>query len=60
VTMMQKDMSLALEMGKRLSVPLPTAAVANEFLTAARSLGLADKDFASLFHVLARLSGVTP
>ncbi len=58
VTMMQKDMTLALEMGKRLSVPLPTTAVANEFLTAARAQGLAEKDFASIFQVLARLSGV--
>jgi 3-hydroxyisobutyrate dehydrogenase-like beta-hydroxyacid dehydrogenase len=59
VTLMQKDMSLALEMGRRLSVPLPTTAVTNEFLTAARGAGLADKDFAAVFHLLAHLSGVT-
>jgi 3-hydroxyisobutyrate dehydrogenase-like beta-hydroxyacid dehydrogenase len=59
MTMMQKDMSLALEMGRELSVPLPTTAVTNEFLSAARGAGLADKDFAALFHLLARLSGVT-
>ena len=58
VTMMQKDMTLALEMGRRLSVPLPTTAVTNEFLTAARGAGLADKDFAAMFHLLAQLSGV--
>jgi 3-hydroxyisobutyrate dehydrogenase-like beta-hydroxyacid dehydrogenase len=57
--MMQKDTTLALEMGRRLSVPLPTTAVANEFLTAARGMGLADKDFAAIFHVLAQMSGVT-
>jgi 3-hydroxyisobutyrate dehydrogenase-like beta-hydroxyacid dehydrogenase len=57
--MMQKDMSLALEMGRRLSVPLPTTAVTNEFLTAARGAGLEKKDFAALFHLLAQLSGVT-
>jgi 3-hydroxyisobutyrate dehydrogenase-like beta-hydroxyacid dehydrogenase len=57
--MMQKDMSLALEMGRRLAVPLPTTAVANEFLTAARGVGLEKKDFAAVFHLLAQLSGVT-
>lgn len=58
--MMQKDTGLALEMGKRLGVPLPTTAIANEFLTAGRATGLADKDFAAIFHVLARLAGVQP
>jgi 3-hydroxyisobutyrate dehydrogenase-like beta-hydroxyacid dehydrogenase len=56
--MMQKDLNLALEMGRRLSVLLPTTAVTNEFLTAARGAGLADKDFAAAFHPLARMSGV--
>ncbi len=59
MNMMQKDMTLALEMGRELSVPLPTTAVTNEFLTAARGAGLADKDFAAMFELLARLSGVT-
>ena len=58
VDMMQKDMTLALELGRQLDVPLPTTAVTNEFLTAARGLGLAEQDFAILFEVLARLSGV--
>jgi 3-hydroxyisobutyrate dehydrogenase-like beta-hydroxyacid dehydrogenase len=58
VKMMQKDTSLALEMGRRLGVPLPTGAVANEMLTAARGLGLEEKDCAALFQLLATLSGV--
>ena len=58
VNMMQKDMLLALEMGRQLDVPLPTTAVANEMLTAARGMGLAELDFAVLFRVLARMSGV--
>ena len=58
VNMMQKDMNLALEMGRQLNVPLPTTAVANEFLTAARGMGLAKKDFAVMFDVLAQMSGV--
>jgi 3-hydroxyisobutyrate dehydrogenase-like beta-hydroxyacid dehydrogenase len=58
VNMMQKDMLLALEMGRQLDVPLPTTAVTNEMLTAARGMGLARKDFAILFEVLARMAGV--
>lgn len=60
VNMMQKDMNLALELGRQLDVPLPTTAATNEFLTAARGMGLAKKDFAVVFDVLARMSGVTP
>jgi len=58
MNMMQKDMKLALEMGHRLEVPLPTAAVTNEMLTAARAAGLSKKDFAAMFQVLAGMSGV--
>jgi 3-hydroxyisobutyrate dehydrogenase-like beta-hydroxyacid dehydrogenase len=58
VNMMQKDLLLALEMGRELDVPLPTTAVTNEMLTAARGMGLADKDFAVVFEVLARLAGL--
>ena len=60
VRMMQKDTTLALELGRDLGVPLPTAAVANEFLTAARGLGLEEEDCAALFQVLAKLAGVMP
>jgi len=58
VNMMQKDMMLALNMGRQLDVPLPTTAVTNEFLTAARGMGLAKQDFAVVFDVLARMAGV--
>jgi 3-hydroxyisobutyrate dehydrogenase-like beta-hydroxyacid dehydrogenase len=58
VNMMQKDMNLALELGRRLDVPLPTTAATNEMLTAARGLGLAKKDFAALFDALAAMSGL--
>jgi 3-hydroxyisobutyrate dehydrogenase len=57
VNMMQKDMLLALELGRQLDVPMPTTAVTNEFLTAARGIGMAEKDFAVVYEVLARLSG---
>jgi len=58
VNMMQKDMLLALEMGRQLDVPLPATATTNEILTAARGMGLASRDFAVIFEVLAKLSGV--
>jgi 3-hydroxyisobutyrate dehydrogenase-like beta-hydroxyacid dehydrogenase len=58
VNMMRKDMVLALEMGRQLDVPLPTTAVTNEMLTAARGMGLAEFDFAVVFEALARMSGV--
>jgi hypothetical protein len=37
---------------------LPTTAVSNEMLTAARGMGMAKLDFACVFDVLARMSGV--
>jgi 3-hydroxyisobutyrate dehydrogenase-like beta-hydroxyacid dehydrogenase len=58
VNMMQKDLLLALDMGRELNVPLPTTAVTNEMLTAAGGMGLADKDFAVVFEVLARMAGL--
>jgi 3-hydroxyisobutyrate dehydrogenase-like beta-hydroxyacid dehydrogenase len=58
VNMMQKDMLLALELGRKVDVPMPTTAVTNEFLTAARGMGLVEKDFAVVFDVLAQMSGV--
>jgi len=56
--MMQKDMNLALELGREVDVPLPTTAITNELLTAARGMGLDHKDFAVVFDVLASLSGI--
>jgi 3-hydroxyisobutyrate dehydrogenase-like beta-hydroxyacid dehydrogenase len=58
VNMMQKDLLLALEMGLNLDVPLPTTAITNQMLTSARAIGLAKKDFAILFEVLAKMAGL--
>jgi 3-hydroxyisobutyrate dehydrogenase-like beta-hydroxyacid dehydrogenase len=55
--MMQKDLRLALDLGRELEVPLPTTATCNEFLTAARAMGLGKQDFAVMFEVLRRMSG---
>jgi 3-hydroxyisobutyrate dehydrogenase-like beta-hydroxyacid dehydrogenase len=59
VNMMQKDMLLALELGRQVDVPLPTAAAANEMLTSARAIGLVHEDFAVMFDALAKMSGVS-
>ncbi len=58
VDMMQKDLELALGAGRQFDVPLPTTATVDEWLTAARAMGLAKQDFAVLFEVLARMSGL--
>lgn len=58
VNMMQKDLLLALDMGRQFDVPLPTVAVSNEFLTAARAMGLAEHDFFIVYRVLAKLAGI--
>lgn len=58
VNMMQKDLNLALELGRQVNVPLPTTAVTNEILTAARGMGFVEEDYAVIFKVLAQMSGL--
>jgi 3-hydroxyisobutyrate dehydrogenase-like beta-hydroxyacid dehydrogenase len=60
VLMMQKDLRLALELGRTLGVPLPATGVVQEMLTAARGLGVGHFDFAVVFDVIATLSGLAP
>jgi len=60
VPMIQKDLELALELGRQSGVPLPATALTQSMMTAARALGLGDHDFAVVFDVLARLSGLAP
>jgi len=58
VNMMQKDLKMVLELGMELGVSLPTTGLANQLLTAARGMGWEKEDFAMVFKVLARASGV--
>jgi len=58
VNMMQKDLLLALELGRTSDVPLPSVALSNELLTAARAMGMAHEDFAVMFDVLATMAGM--
>jgi 3-hydroxyisobutyrate dehydrogenase-like beta-hydroxyacid dehydrogenase len=58
VNLQQKDMLLALELGRKLGVALPTGAVANEMLNAARAMGLQDRDFSVVYEVYRTLGGM--
>src|SRR5690242_20883212 len=60
VDMMQKDLRLALDMARASAVALPSVALTNELLTAAKGMGLAHHDFAVLFDVLAQMSNLPP
>jgi 3-hydroxyisobutyrate dehydrogenase len=59
VSLMQKDIVLALETARQLSLPLPSAATADEMLTLARAAGYEHRDIAALFEVLAQLTSDT-
>jgi 3-hydroxyisobutyrate dehydrogenase-like beta-hydroxyacid dehydrogenase len=57
VTLQQKDMLLALELGRKLGSPVPLAAAANEMMNACRGLGIDHNDFVTAFEVYRRLGG---
>jgi 3-hydroxyisobutyrate dehydrogenase-like beta-hydroxyacid dehydrogenase len=54
--LMQKDIELALEAGKGLEIPLPTADRADEVLRHARALGYERRDIAALLQVLEQMA----
>ena len=54
VSLMHKDIRLALETGRELRVPLASARVADEALTEASERGYEHRDIAALFQTLAR------
>ena len=58
VTMIQKDLMLALDMGRDLEVPMPTSAITNEFLNVCRAQGFSDQDLAILYTVMRRMAGM--
>lgn len=59
VDLQQKDMLLALELGRRMGIPVPLGATANEMLNACRGLGLAHHDFVAVYEVYRRLGGMS-
>jgi 3-hydroxyisobutyrate dehydrogenase-like beta-hydroxyacid dehydrogenase len=56
VSLMQKDVALALDTGRELHIPLPSAATADQLLTLAQALGYERRDIAALYEVLAHLT----
>lgn len=59
VNLQQKDMLLALTLGRRMGLPVPLGAAANEMLNACRGLGLDQNDFVTVYEVYRRLGGMT-
>jgi 3-hydroxyisobutyrate dehydrogenase-like beta-hydroxyacid dehydrogenase len=59
VNLQQKDMLLALTLGRRMGVPVPLGAAANEMLNACRGLGLDQHDFVTVYEVYRRLGGMS-
>jgi 3-hydroxyisobutyrate dehydrogenase-like beta-hydroxyacid dehydrogenase len=57
VTLQQKDMLLALDLGRTLGSPVPLAAAANEMMNACRGLGIDHRDFVTAHEVYLRLGG---
>ena len=57
VTLQQKDMLLALDLGRKLGSPVPLAAAANEMMNACRGLGIDANDFVVAHQVYRRLGG---
>jgi 3-hydroxyisobutyrate dehydrogenase-like beta-hydroxyacid dehydrogenase len=57
VTLQQKDMLLALDLGRKLGSPVPLAAAANELMNACRGLAIDANDFVVAHQVYRRLGG---
>jgi len=57
VTLQQKDMSLALDLARRLGSPTPLAAAANEMMNACRGLGIDGNDFVVAHRAYRMLGG---
>jgi 3-hydroxyisobutyrate dehydrogenase-like beta-hydroxyacid dehydrogenase len=57
VTLQQKDMMLALNLGRTIGSPVPLAAAANEMMNACRGLGIDANDFVVAHQVYRKLGG---
>ena len=57
VTLQQKDMLLALDLGRKLGSPVPLAVAANEMMNACRGFGIDHNDFVIAHEVYRRLGG---
>jgi 3-hydroxyisobutyrate dehydrogenase-like beta-hydroxyacid dehydrogenase len=59
VNLQQKDMLLVLDLGRKLGMPVPLAAAANEMMNACRGLGIDHRDFVTAHEVYRRLGGMS-
>jgi 3-hydroxyisobutyrate dehydrogenase-like beta-hydroxyacid dehydrogenase len=59
VNLQQKDLMLALDLGRKMAVAVPLGAAANEMLNACRGLGLGHHDFVAVYEVYRRLGGMS-
>ena len=59
VDLQQKDMMLALTLGRKMGMPLPLGAASNEMLNACRGLGLQHNDFVTVFEVYRKMGGMS-
>ena len=59
VNLQQKDMQLVLELGRKMGVPVPLAAAANEMMNACRGLGIAHNDFVIAHEAYRILGGMS-
>lgn len=58
VTLQQKDMTLVLEQGRLLGVPLPLASSANEMMNACRGMGIDRNDFVVAHRAYRKMGGM--
>lgn len=59
VNLQQKDMTLVLDLARRISVPVPLAAAANQMMNACRGMGLDHHDFVVAHEAYRRLGGMS-
>lgn len=59
VNLQQKDMTLVLELARKMGAPAPLAAAANEMMNACRGLGLDHHDFVIAHEAYRRLGGMS-
>ncbi|UCC17648.1 MAG: NAD(P)-dependent oxidoreductase [Dehalococcoidales bacterium] len=58
LSLASKDVGLALQLGRKLGVPLPVAAAVDQSYLAAKAAGFGDKQLYSIFQYLENLVGV--
>jgi len=58
VTLQQKDMTLVLEQGRLLGMPLPLASSANDMMNACRGMGIDRNDFVVAHRAYRRMGGL--